>query len=124
MLQQNYRCAIVGSQAQYKCQQLKKKKKKTLVGNFGVVREEIYMKIKVQGCNVSKLKYNDEMWKTIKVQRPQNGFCHYLNLIINIHPCHLLLITAPNLLINSYILFAFLIIHFYHLLLLFIFIIF
>ena len=28
--------------------------KKTLVGDFGVVRDEIYMKIKVQGCNVSK----------------------------------------------------------------------
>ena len=29
-------------------------KKKTLIGDFGVVRDEIYMKIKVQGCNVSK----------------------------------------------------------------------
>ena len=29
-------------------------KKKILVGNFGVVRDKIYMKIKVQGCNVSK----------------------------------------------------------------------
>ena len=28
--------------------------KKTLVDDFGVVRDEIYMKIKVQGCNVSK----------------------------------------------------------------------
>ena len=28
--------------------------KKTLVGDFGVVRDEIYMKIKVQGCNVLK----------------------------------------------------------------------
>ena len=32
----------------------KKKKKKTLVGDFGIVRDEIYMKIKIQGCNVSK----------------------------------------------------------------------
>ena len=39
-----------GKPAQYKCQQLKK----TLVCDFGVVRDEIYMKIKVQGCNVSK----------------------------------------------------------------------
>ena len=29
-------------------------KKKTLVGDFGIVRDEIYMKIKVQGCNVLK----------------------------------------------------------------------
>ena len=29
-------------------------KTKTLVGDFGVVRDEIYMKIKIQGCNVSK----------------------------------------------------------------------
>ena len=50
-MQQNYRCAIVGSQEQYKCQQLEKK---TLNGDFGIVRNEIYMKIKVQGCNVSK----------------------------------------------------------------------
>ena len=28
--------------------------KKTLVGNFGIVRDEIYMKIKVQRYNVSK----------------------------------------------------------------------
>ena len=31
-----------------------KKKKKTLVDDFGVVRDEIYLKIKVKGCNVSK----------------------------------------------------------------------
>ena len=29
-------------------------KKKTLIGDFGVMRDEIYMKIKVQGCNVPK----------------------------------------------------------------------
>ena len=29
-------------------------KKKTMVGDFGVVRNEIYIKIKVQECNVSK----------------------------------------------------------------------
>ena len=29
-------------------------KKKTLVGDFGIVRDEIYIKIKVQGCNVLK----------------------------------------------------------------------
>ena len=28
--------------------------KKTLVDDFGIVRDEIYMKIKVQGCNISK----------------------------------------------------------------------
>ena len=28
--------------------------KKNLVSDFGVIRDEIYMKIKVQGCNVSK----------------------------------------------------------------------
>ena len=28
--------------------------KKTLIDDFGVVRDEIYMKIKVQECNVSK----------------------------------------------------------------------
>ena len=40
-----------GSQSQYKCEQLEKK---TLVGDFGVMRDEIYMKIKIQICNVSK----------------------------------------------------------------------
>ena len=34
--------------------QMSTTEKKTLVGDFGVVRDEIYMKIKVQGCNVSK----------------------------------------------------------------------
>ena len=34
--------------------QMSTAKKKTLVGDFGVVRDEIYMKIKVQGYNVSK----------------------------------------------------------------------
>ena len=28
--------------------------KKTLISDFEVVKDEIYMKIKVQGCNVSK----------------------------------------------------------------------
>ena len=59
--------------------------KKTLVGDFGVVRDGIYMKIKIQICNVSKLKYKDEMWKTIKVQGPQNGFC--LDFILKNHQC-------------------------------------
>ena len=49
-MQQNYRCVIVGSQTHYKCQQLKK----TMVDDFGVVRDDIYMKIKVQEWNVSK----------------------------------------------------------------------
>ena len=34
--------------------QMSTTEKKTLVGDFGVVRDKIYMKIKVQGCNVSK----------------------------------------------------------------------
>ena len=34
--------------------QISTTEKKTLVGDFGVVRDEIYMKIKVQRYNVSK----------------------------------------------------------------------
>ena len=34
--------------------QMSTTEKKTMVGDFGVVRDEIYMKIKIQGCNVSK----------------------------------------------------------------------
>ena len=34
--------------------QMSTTEKKTLIGDFGVVRDEIYMKIKVQGYNVSK----------------------------------------------------------------------
>ena len=34
--------------------QMSTTEKKTLIGDFGVVRDEIYMKIKVKGCNVSK----------------------------------------------------------------------
>ena len=34
--------------------QMSTTEKKTLVDDFGVVMDEIYMKIKVQGCNVSK----------------------------------------------------------------------
>ena len=34
--------------------QMSTTEKKTLIDNFRVVRDEIYMKIKVQGCNVSK----------------------------------------------------------------------
>ena len=34
--------------------QMSTTEKKTLVSDFGVVMDEIYMKIKVQGCNVSK----------------------------------------------------------------------
>ena len=34
--------------------QMSTTEKKTMVGNFWVMRDEIYMKIKVQGCNVSK----------------------------------------------------------------------
>ena len=34
--------------------QISTTEKKTLVGDFGVMRDEIYMKIKVQRCNVSK----------------------------------------------------------------------
>ena len=34
--------------------QMSTTEKKTLVDDFGVVRDEIYMKIKVQECNVSK----------------------------------------------------------------------
>ena len=82
MLQLNYRCAIVGSQAQYKYQQLKKK---TLVGDFGVMRDEIYIKIKVQEYNVSKKKYKDKIWKTIKIQRPQNGFYLLYILFFTLH---------------------------------------
>ena len=35
-------------------EQMSTTEKKTLIGDFGIVRDEIYMKIKVQGCNVSK----------------------------------------------------------------------
>ena len=34
--------------------QISTTKKKTLISDFGVVRDEIYMKIKVQECNVFK----------------------------------------------------------------------
>ena len=34
--------------------QMSTTEKKTLIGDFGVVRDEIYMKIKIQECNVSK----------------------------------------------------------------------
>ena len=34
--------------------QMSTTEKKTQVGDFGVMRDEIYMKIKVQRCNVSK----------------------------------------------------------------------
>ena len=34
--------------------QMSTTEKKTLVVDFRVVRDEIYMKIKVQGCNISK----------------------------------------------------------------------
>ena len=34
--------------------QMSTTEKTTLIGDFEVVRDEIYMKIKVQGCNVSK----------------------------------------------------------------------
>ena len=36
--------------------QMSTTEKKTLVGDFGIVRDEIYMKIKVQGRNVKKNK--------------------------------------------------------------------
>ena len=49
----NYRCVIMGSQTQYKYQQLKK----TLFDDFGVVKDEIYMKIKVQKYNISKYRH-------------------------------------------------------------------
>ena len=28
--------------------------KKTLIGDFGIMRDEIYMKIEIQKCNISK----------------------------------------------------------------------
>ena len=45
--------------------QMSTTEKKTLIGDFGVVRNEIYMKIKVQGQNMEKNKNTG----------PQNGFC-------------------------------------------------
>ena len=34
--------------------QMSTTEKKTLIGDFEIVRDEIYMKIKIQECNVSK----------------------------------------------------------------------
>ena len=55
--------------------QMSTTEKKNLIDDFGVVRDEIYMKIKVQYLKIKVQERNMKNKK--KIQRPQNGFCLY-----------------------------------------------